>query len=212
MDFTTIILIITGLVSYQAFNNPSLMENLIFYPHAIDRNKEWYRFISSGFIHANWPHLIINMFVLYQFGPFVEIVFSSTFGEAMGRVVYILFYVSAIAIASTPTFFQYKESPYYRALGASGATSAVIFAYILFHPWDWFLYPPLPALLLGVGYLWYSSYMAKKGQDNIGHDAHFWGAVYGVAFILSVAILYRPELLNMIINELMSGPKPPPFF
>jgi len=96
-------------------------------------------------------------------------------------------------------------------VGASGATSALVFAFILFDPWQWFLFPPLPALLFGVAYLWYSSYMDKRGMDNIGHNAHFWGAVYGIVFTLISAALLRPEMLNAFLVQLLKGPSAPPF-
>lgn len=210
MSFTIVLIILTGIISFQAFNNPQLRQKLLFYPAAIEQQNEWYRFISSGFIHADFAHLAVNMFVFYQFGEFVEVLFKTVFGQMLGPLIYVLFYLSAIAIASVPSYFKHQANPYYRALGASGATSAVLFADILFHPWDWFLFPPVPAIVLGVGYLWYASYMGKKGQDNIGHDAHFWGAVYGVVFILSIAILYRPDLIDVIMSSLLS-PKAPPF-
>ena len=211
MNFTIILVILTGLISYQAFSNFSMKQQLIFHPSSIQERGEWYRFITSGFIHADWGHLIINMFVLYQFGEVVEYLFGEIFGKGLGRTVFILFYVSAIAIASIPSFFKNNNNPYYAALGASGATSAVVFVYVLFDPWQWFLFPPLPGILMAIGYLWYSSYMAKRGTDNIGHDAHFWGALYGVVFIISVAVFYRPELLEYFIAKLMEGPSAPNF-
>ena len=211
MNFTIILIILTALISYQAFNHIAFREKLLFHPYVIKEQGEWYRFLTSGFIHADWTHLIVNMYVLYQFGPIIEHYLSNTFGVAIGRVSFIVFYLSGIVIASVPSYFKHQNNPYYRALGASGATSAVVFAFILFFPWEWFLFPPMPAVLLGVVYLWYSSYMSKRGQDNIGHDAHFWGAVYGVLFILSIGFFYDQNLLDTIISRLLAGPKAPNF-
>ena len=211
MNFTTILVALTGIISYQAFTNLSMKQQLLFHPTSIQARGEWYRFFTSGFIHADWGHLIINMFVLYQFGEVVEIYFEQIFGLSAGRVIYILFYLSAIAIASIPSYFKHNDNNYYRALGASGATSAIVFVYVFFDPWQWFIFPPLPGVLMAIGYLWYSSYMAKRGNDNIGHDAHFWGAFYGLVFIFSIAIFYRPELLDYFLVKLLAGPTSPPF-
>ncbi len=211
MNFTVVLLIMTGIISYQAFSNPAMRQKLLFYPTAIQGQGEWYRFISSGFVHADWGHLIVNMYVLYLFGSTVEAYFGQIFGPGPGRIIFILFYVSAIAVANIPSYFRHKDNAYYRALGASGATSALVFIYVVFQPLKWFLYPPQPAIFFGIVYLLHSSYMDKKGMDNIGHNAHFWGAVYGLAFIVSVAMLYEPRLLNIFIERLLS-PQGPPFF
>lgn len=206
MNITILLVIMTAIISYQALNNPVLQQKLLFYPYDIHTKGEWYRFISGGLVHADYAHLIINMVVLYQFGEVVEYYFGAIFGSGLGRLIYILFYFSAVAIASTPSYLMHKENAYYRALGASGATSALVFVFILFNPWQMFLFPPLPAIIFGIGYLIYSSYMAKRGSDNIGHDAHFWGAAYGLAFIISIALLYKKELLDLFINQLLAGP------
>ena len=212
MNFNLVLVIMTGIISYQAFNNPAMKQKLLFYPYSTHKNGEWYRFLTSGFVHADWTHLLVNLFVLYQFGKIVEYYFENLiFGQGLGKIVFILFYLSAIVVSSIPTYFQHQENAYYRALGASGATSAVVFVFILFHPWEWFIFPPLPAILFGIGYLWYSSYMDKQGRDNIGHNAHLWGAVYGLVFVISIALLYKPELLNLFIDQLLVGPGMPNF-
>lgn len=202
---TIILVVLTGIASYQAFNNPDLKAKLLFHPATIQNRGEWYRFISSGFIHADWGHLFINMFVLYQFGQIAEKLFDFIFGN-LGNLVYIFFYISAIVAASLPSYFRHRENYGYAALGASGATSALVFAYILFAPWEWFIFPPVPAIVFGVLYLIYSSYMDKRGGDNIGHNAHFWGAIYGVAFILLSIFLFKPTMLPVLIDNLMRGP------
>ncbi|MCB0610969.1 MAG: rhomboid family intramembrane serine protease [Lewinellaceae bacterium] len=202
---TIILVVLTGIISYQAFNNPEFKAKLLFHPVTIQNQGEWYRFISSGFIHSDWGHLFINMFVLYQFGQIAEGMFDYIFGD-LGHLAYIIFYLSAIAMASLPSYFRYRNNYGYAALGASGATSALVFAYILFAPWEWFVFPPVPAIVFGVLYLLYSSYMDKRGGDNIGHNAHFWGAVYGLAFILLSILLFKPVLFPVILDNLMQGP------
>lgn len=209
MSITLILLIMTGFISYQAFNNPEMRAKLLFHPVSIKNSGEYYRFLSSGFIHGSWGHLLINMFVLYQFGRFAEeLVFPLLFGEAMGKIVYIVFYLVAVIIANIPTYFRHQDNYGYAALGASGATSALIFVYILFDPWQWFIFPPLPALLVGIGFLWYSSYMDKRGTDNIGHNAHLWGAIFGLVFTVVTIMAVQPELLDYIIAQILEGPRP----
>lgn len=208
MSITLILLIMTGFISYQAFNNPEMRAKLIFYPATINSSGEYYRFLTSGFIHGDWGHLFINMFVLYQFGRFAEeAVFPLLFGEAMGKFVYLLFYLAAIVLSSIPTYFRHRDNYGYAALGASGATSALVFTYILFDPWQWFIFPPLPAILVGIGFLVYSSYMDKRGNDNIGHNAHLWGAIFGLFFTVASIMLLQPEYLDYILAQLFAGPR-----
>lgn len=212
MSLTLILIILTAIISIQAFSNEDMQRKLIFHPVSVREFGQYYRFISHGLIHSGWDHLLINMFVLYQFGQFIEAAFLSIFGGLIGKIVYIVFYFSAIAVASIPSYFKHLNDSWYAALGASGATSALVFIYILFEPWGWFLFPPLPALLFGVAYLWYSSYMSKRGNDNIGHDAHFYGAVYGILFIVAAGLIFSPGLLFHFIQQILAGPTPPPFF
>lgn len=212
LSITLILVAMTALVSYQAFNNPSMQRKLLFHPASVREFGEWYRFLSSGFVHANWGHLLINMFVLYQFGEVLEYLFSKQIFEPMaGRLIFLFFYLSAIVVADVPTFFKHRDNHAYASLGASGATSAMVTAYVLFQPWGWFIFPPLPGILFAVAYLWYSSYMAKRGGDNIAHDAHLWGAVYGLVFMLGLAAFYKPSLLQFFIAQLMQGPSMPSF-
>lgn len=211
MSLTLILVLMTGIVSYQGFNNPATNAKLMLYPIQMKARGEWYRFISHGFVHADWMHLIVNMLVLYQFGTFLEATFIQVFGAGVGQILYVILYLSSIIISAIPSYFQHQDNPGYAAVGASGATSALVFGFILFNPWEWFTFPPLPALLFGVAYLWYSSYMEKRGMDNIGHNAHFWGAVYGFVFTIISAVAFRPELINYFIAKLMQGPSMPGF-
>ncbi len=208
ISITLILVIMTSLISYQALNNPAMMQQLVFRPALVKQNGEFYRFLTSGFVHGSWMHLGINMFVLYQFGEFAESLFVFLYGTAIGRIVYVLFYLSAIVVSSIPTYFRYQDNFSYGAVGASGATSALVFAFILYNPWQWFLFPPLPALLLGIGYLFYSNYMDKQGTDNIGHNAHFWGAIFGLVFTIVSIVAMRPEMLDLILMRLLEGPGP----
>lgn len=204
MTITLILLIMTGWISYQAFSNPEMRAKLIFHPATIKSSGEYYRFLTHGFIHGDWGHLFINMFVLYQFGGFAEArVFPALFGEGLDKFIYLIFYLGAIILSSVPTYFRHQNNYGYAALGASGATSALVFIYILFDPWQMFVFPPLPAIIVGIGFLVYSSYMDKRGSDNIGHNAHLWGAIFGLFFTLISIMVLRPEMLDGIIADLM---------
>ncbi len=211
MSLTVILVIMTSLISFQAFNNPNINRQLLFHPVVMRENGQWYRFITHGFLHADLTHLLVNMFVLWQFGSIIEQLFLNAFGELNGRLVFLLFYFSAIVASSVISYFKHRFNPAYAAVGASGATSALVFGYILFAPWQWFIFPPLPAIVFGAVYLWYSSYMEKRGLDNIAHGAHFWGAVYGLAFILVAMTLVSPLFPWMILQRLLEGPEPPSF-
>jgi len=202
---TLLIIILTALVSIPAFSNRIMKEKLLFRPYAISERAELYRFLTHGFLHANWEHLIINMYVLYIFGMFLENRFQAIFPNNLGTLAFLLLYLSAIVLSSIPSYFKHKNDPTYGALGASGATSALIFSFILFNPWEWFIFPPLPAILFGIVFLWYSNYMGKRGMDNIGHDAHFWGAVYGLIFTLGSRAYFEVNGLQKFYFELTEG-------
>ena len=187
---------LTVLVSWQAFNNRQLLDRLILWPPAIDRHKQYDRLVTHGFIHADMQHLLFNMITLFFFGKAIEPVFV----EKIGILGYAAFYLSAIAIAILPTYMRHRHDSHYRSLGASGAVSAVLFSYILFAPWNliFVFFLPVPAILYAVAYIGYSIWMDRRGQDNVNHSAHLWGAAYGVAFTL----LIEPEVLGHFTRQL----------
>ncbi|MEI6764901.1 MAG: rhomboid family intramembrane serine protease [Bacteroidota bacterium] len=186
---TIIIIIITAIVSIIGFSNREVFFRLKFNPFNALHSKQYYRFFTYGLLHADWMHLLINMFVLYSFGTVVESFYKhpEIFAEK-GILYYILLYVGGICLSVLPSFGKQKNNPVYNAVGASGAVSAVVFASILFAPLNkiylFFIPIGVPAFIFGILYLVYSWYMAKRGKGNIGHDAHFWGAVYGVVFTI----------------------------
>ena len=201
---TYILIGITAITSFTAFSNIELLNKMIFYPYEIKRKNEWWKFITHGFVHADMQHLIFNMLTLYFFGRQIEVTFQALFGNEW---MYPVFYLSALFFASLPSYLKHKDNASYRSLGASGAISAVLFATIIFDPWQILylnFFIPIPALLFAVGYVIYSSYMSKKGNDNIGHDAHLYGALYGIVF----PIVFKPQLISYLIEEL----KHPRFF
>lgn len=200
---TLIIIAITTLISLLAFSNRELFAKLQFNAYLINKGNQSWRFVSYGIIHADWAHLLVNMFVLYSFGRAVESHYQILFGNK-ALFYYGLLYVGSIAMSVLPSYGKNKENIHYNAVGASGAVSAVVFASIIFQPFSkiYFFFIPIgiPAILFGGLYLWYSWYMSKKNIDNIGHDAHFWGAIFGLVFTIAL----KPSLLVYFINQLTS--------
>jgi membrane associated rhomboid family serine protease len=201
---TIIIVIITAIVSFIAFQSPVIMSRYDFSPYRIAERKEYFRFVSHAFLHADWVHLIINMFVLFSFGTYVEreFRFLENAGQIRsGMVSFLILYFSAIIISSLTTYVKKRKDPYYIAVGASGAVSAVLFTSIFFSPLEKLLLYgifPIPGILFGVLYLGYSSYMGKRDKDHINHDAHLWGAIYGILFPLFL----EPSLIHRFFSQL----------
>lgn len=197
MSHTFVIVLITVIVSLLAWQNLSFMNRLMFYPPAIWRNKQYDRFLTHGFIHADAMHLLFNMFTLYSFGRVIERFYVDKFGS-MG---FVGFYGLAIVMAILPSYFKHKQNPRYMSLGASGGVSAVIFAYVLFKPWSllWFFgIVPIPAIVFALLYVGYSIYADKKGTGNTNHSAHLFGAVFGVI----ATLVFEPRLLGHFVAAL----------
>ncbi|MBU6159206.1 MAG: rhomboid family intramembrane serine protease [Bacteroidetes bacterium] len=201
MSMTLVIIIITALISIGAFSNEKLKSDLLFWPPAIRQKHQYYRFITSGLIHADWTHLIFNMLTLFSFGQAMEFFFISHL-NSMG---YLLFYLGGLIFSEVPSFIKHYNNHQYRSLGASGAVSAILFSFILMAPWQtlYVFFFPLPAIVFAIMYFIYSAYMAKKGGDGINHSAHIWGAVYGIIFTL----ILDPEVGYSFIRQVSA-----PFF
>lgn len=201
LSITLIIIIVTCIISFTGFNNNNVMDKLIFYPPAIANQKEWYRFFTCGFIHKDIPHLLFNMYALYLFGqgqseslsPGVEPIFHSIF-YSKGRLLYLLMYLLALPICLLPTYEKNKSNYYYRSLGASGAVSAVVFAYIMLNPMQGvgliFIPVFIPGFLFGAIYLFVSYLLDRRGGGGINHSAHIYGALFGVAFVIVTSALF----------------------
>jgi membrane associated rhomboid family serine protease len=204
MSITLGIIILTCIISVSAFNNQAMMNQLVFSPYTIKRKKEWYRFFSSGLLHIDFLHLLFNMYALYLFGAITEAYFRSLF-DSIGSTVYLLMYVGSIGLSEAYSYYKHQDNPQYASLGASGAVSAVVFASILFEPNNkiGIIFFPIgiPGFIFGLLYLLYSMHMAKQAKDNIGHYAHFYGAVFGFIF----PILIKPSLLIEFISQVTNG-------
>ncbi len=197
---TILIIIIASVFSVVAFQQPQLMYRYNFNAYQVYHRKQWYRVFTHAFLHANWEHLIINMIVLFSFGTSLWHYFYIYFGKNV-LLLYLGLYVGGIIVSTIFTLVKEKDNFNYNAVGASGAVSAVVFACIFFAPMHKILFfgiVPVPGILFGVIYLGYSYYMSKRNIDNIGHDAHFWGAVYGFVY----PILLKPSLLSNFFNNL----------
>lgn len=199
---TLVIVLVTSVISIIAFNQHSLVYKYQFNAYQIIHRKQYSRLIVHAFLHASWTHLIINMLVLYSFGIALERYFQLHFGNNWIPF-YLILYFGAILVSPLYSLYKHRNDYNYNAIGASGAVSAVVFAAIFFDPWNkiyFFMAIPMPGIVFAVLYLIYSWVMSTRSKDNIAHDAHFFGAVFG--FLMPVFL--NPELFNFFINKLLS--------
>ncbi|MEI6948232.1 rhomboid family intramembrane serine protease [Paraflavisolibacter sp. H34] len=205
LSITVIIVAVTTLVSLLAEANQQIKQQLIFYPPAISRNHQWYRFITCGLIHGDFGHLFFNMLSMYLFGRFVEEGFNGLFGD-QGKWMYLFLYVSALFVSLMPTYTKHKDDPHYMSLGASGAVSAIVFAGLMLVPtlgiYLFFIPIPIPGFIFAPLYLLFSFMMERKGGDNINHSAHIWGALYGVLFMVIASKSVDYPLLQNMVHEI----------
>jgi membrane associated rhomboid family serine protease len=196
MLITLLIIAVTCIVSFMALNNGRLMEDLILWPPAIEKKKEYHRLVTYGLIHADFGHLLFNMITLFFFGRVME----GFYADRLGKTGLLLFYIGALVISILPTYLKNRHNASYRSLGASGAVSAVLFAFILLAPWARIVVfvLPMPAIIYAVLYVAYSIWMDRHGRDNVNHSAHLWGAAYGIAF----TVLIRPEVISHFLTQL----------
>lgn len=201
LTLTTLIIGITAITSILGFSKPELLDRWMFTPYRIKHRNQWDRFILSGFIHKDYVHLLFNMFTFYFFGGVVEMFLKYQFGQGFGGVVFVAFYLLGIIISDIPTYLKHKDNSYYRALGASGGTAATVFASIIIMPLaDICLFGILclPGFILGGLFLIYSYVKGKQDSDGINHDAHLYGAIFGIVFIL----ILSPSSALQFISQL----------
>lgn len=193
MSITLIIIIITIGISWYSWNNSSVLEKLLLNPVSIRRRNEYYRFLTSGFVHADFGHLLFNMISLWFIGEGIERLFQHLFGE-QGGAYFIALYLLGIVVSDMPSFWKNRTNPNYNSLGASGGVAAVLFAAILYAPlMDIYLYFAIrmPGFVFGLLFLGYSIWQSKKGGSYINHDAHMYGAIFGMIFM---AVVYPPSV------------------
>lgn len=186
-------------LSLFCFSNKEGFDKLTLVPEKMARdNRQMYRFISHAFIHGDAAHLIFNVLTLYFFGREVE-------NGILSPVEYIVFYLLAIVFASLPSYQQNKNNPNYRAVGASGAISAVMFVLVLFSPWSVIYIKfiiPVYFIIFACGYLAYSYYQSKNSDSNIAHDVHLWGGLFGIAYMF----IFHPYSLRTFLDQIINAP------
>jgi membrane associated rhomboid family serine protease len=203
MSVTLILLIITVGISFLAFNDSTYFYKFQHHPFTEVRQSQYYRWLSSGFVHADYMHLGINMFVFYQFGGIVEERFTEVFDENTARILYLVLYLGSIIAGALPSYFKHQNNEAYAAVGASGGVAGIMFAYALFSPTSQILlygFIPLYAIIWAILYLIYEQWAGRRGQDNIGHDAHFYGAIFG--FIATAVMI--PSSIPHFISSIQS--------
>ena len=192
-SYTILLIILTCIVSFVAYDRKDLFYQLSFRPYNIKRNpKEMYRAVTHAFVHADLIHLFFNMWVLYMFGQLLEMKFKFDFGSK-GLYIFSLLYFGGILFATLPGFAKHKDNFAYTSIGASGATSALVFSFIVLAPTQKlsvFFLPGIPAFVFGILYLGAEYYMSRRGNTNIAHDAHIFGAFYGFIFTLLIDMDY----------------------
>ncbi|UCS94162.1 rhomboid family intramembrane serine protease [Echinicola marina] len=203
LSATIFIIIITVLISYYAWKKPAFLSRSMFNPYLISQSKQFDRFLFSGFIHKDGIHLLFNMITFFYFGGLVEQYLTYRFGLMTGIMIFALFYLAAIAIADIPTYLKQKNNPHYQALGASGGTAAAVFASIVLVPMSdicIFGILCLPGFILGGIFLAYSYIKSKQDNDSINHDAHLYGALFGIAFILILSPSSAVHFIDQVKN------------
>lgn len=212
---TYAILFLTIGFSVYAMNNPEIKYKYIFHPYSINHYNQHYRFLSHAFLHGDYLHLAFNMYALWMFGPIIEKgVLPILLGEEsnpnpkLGMAFFILLYTGAIYASSISEYFKNKNNTHYTSLGASGAVNALIFSYITFSPLSKldFFFIPMPAFVFGILYLGISYYLSRRNTgngvvDRIGHEAHFWGAMFGILFTLIIGLLNQVVYLQYVFRH-----------
>ncbi len=210
----TSIVAINVVVSLLAFGNGELLNRLIFNPYQVKHRKQYYRVITHAFIHGDFLHLLFNMYVLWSFGGLIEMIFTDPevfknlfpdlefWGVSRGYLYYVLLYLGGIIFATLPSMRKHSDNPGYNSLGASGAVSAVVLAVILLLPtmdiYLFFIPIGIPAFVVGGAYLFYEYYMSKKQSTGIAHDAHYFGAIYGLVVLLIFEPYFGLRFLELI--------------
>ncbi len=203
MSLSTIIIIITGITTYMGFKDHRFFERYKFSVSGIKAG-EYYRFISSAFLHADWTHYLVNMFTLYFFGDFIV----SNFGATS----FLLIYFGGVFIGNYLAYYFHKDDLWYNAIGASAGVNAVVFSYVTLLPFDFiyfFAIIPIPAIIFALSYLWYTTKGTQDTYSRIGHEAHFGGAIAGVLMTIIIdyqlAVAAHPLVTILLLAALGYG-------
>jgi len=204
MTTTYILIFVNVVASIYAWNRQEKLYAWMLNPYAVVHRRQYYRIISSGFIHHDWVHLIFNMITFYFFGGNMEYIFSYLYG-GNGIVYFLILYFLGMIVADIPSVIKHRDHPNYNSLGASGAVSAVLFASILFNPTNkiylFFIPVGIPGYIFGILYLIYSYYQGRKMADNINHDAHLYGALFGILFSIFIRPAVVPSFFEQVLNH-----------
>ncbi|MBB6461354.1 rhomboid family intramembrane serine protease [Flammeovirga kamogawensis] len=204
MNLTIILIAINVGISYYAWQNPNILDKLMMQPYMVQKKNEWYRFITSAFVHGSWMHLLFNMFTLYFFGRNIEMWFLYLLKDPiLASVAYFSLFIIGAIVADIPTYLKQRNNINYRSLGASGGVSSIIFASIIYSPVnDICLYGILcfPGFIWGAIYLIYTQYQTKNLDSNINHSAHLYGAIFGIVY----AIAIEPSAFSNFVNQVLS--------
>lgn len=203
MIVTIALIAITCIVSLAAFNNPRLLDGMILWPPSISRRHQYWRLLSYGLVHADGSHLLFNMITLFFFGRAMEPLYA----QYLGPFGFAAFYLGGLLVSILPSWWAHRKDSNYRSLGASGAVSAVLFAFILLQPWSMIIvfFLPLPAILYAIAYVAYSIWMdraaaspAAASYGRVNHSAHMWGGAYGVLF----TVFMEPRVVLVFVEQL----------
>lgn len=199
-----IIIGVCTLISYEGIRRPEWRDDFLFIPHRIANNQSLLGIFTHSWFHADWQHLLFNMFSLFSLGGILEHMWITDFGKQLGTIHFVVLYVVGGIAATALPFFRHKNNPSYRSLGASGAVSSVIFACILWNPkmelMNLFLPIPIPAYLFGIIYLGIEYYAMKKGNNNIANDGHISGAIFGIIYVLFLNIDKGKLFLHLLFK------------
>lgn len=210
-----VIVALTAIISVYALSSRPALEKLMLNPYQVVQHKQYWRVITHGFIHGDYLHLFFNMYVLWEFGRPIFTIFTNQvafsqvmdsddwWGAGLGQNLFLMMYLGAIFIASLPGLIKHRNNPGYNSLGASGAVSAVVLVFVLLFPTSTlylFFAIPIPAFLAGILFFVYESYMNKRGGTGIAHDAHLFGALFGLLFMALIA----PSSLTGFVTKLMA--------
>lgn len=187
-----LILAAIAIASFAAFSSPRFLERCLLRPARIAQGREWHTLISSGFVHADYGHLLLNALTLWSFGFTME--------RTIGGPRFLALYATGLLVSSAGTVLRHRSDPAYASLGASGAILAVLFASIVYFPrQSLYILPiplPIPATLFALGYLVYTVYAGRRGIGRINHGAHLDGAISGLLFVA----VTEPEAVSAALH------------